>query len=71
MKLMEIMMQMQNWDISKIYYFMMYSSVSAQRLKCPSLARAGKFQLELITTIYTYLHASRRSRLPLLANIED
>ena len=27
------------------------SSVSAQKLKCPSLAQLGKFQLELITTV--------------------
>ena len=45
----------------KIRHIMTYSSVSAQKLSCPSSARNlfgsaqfGKFQLELLTTVNKY-----------------
>ena len=63
MKLIEIMIQEANCEICKqfvifnIHNVSFVSSVSARKLKCPSSdwigsARAGKFQLELITTKY-------------------
>ena len=67
MKLIGIMLlkhELQNLHFFDIHIVKIVSSVSARKLKCPSsarlgsepsqlgLARAGKFQLELITTIF-------------------